>query len=217
MLSCFLNKVVLTSAVYLAHYPITMNETEDGLINRLRSRDEAAFEQVFKQYYKSLHAYAFTLVKEEAVAEEIVQNVFYKLWERSEGLNISSTVAAYIYRAVHNEALNHLKHLKVRSRHQLYVSHRTESYTDSTTKKLQLKELEKRLHAALNELPEGCRTVFQLSRFEELRYSEIAETLGISIKTVENQMGKALKLLRAKLLDFLILFFIFFNFLNRYL
>jgi RNA polymerase sigma-70 factor, ECF subfamily len=194
-----------------------MDESEDELIERLNNRDEAAFEQVFKQHYKHLHAYAFTLVKDDDLAEEVVQNVFYKLWERSAELNITSTVAAYLYRAVHNESLNHLKHLKVRSQHQLYVSHRIDSHTDTATKKLQLKELEKRLHAALSELPEGCRTVFQLSRFEELRYSEIADVLGISIKTVENQMGKALKLLRTKLAGFLTAVLILLTLLNRYL
>lgn len=216
-MSCFLNKVVLTSAVYLADHSITMEIPEDGLINRLCSRDETAFELVFKQHYKGLHAYAFTLLKDDDIAEEMVQNVFYKLWERSEGLNISSTVAAYLYRAVHNDSLNHLKHLKVRTQHQLYVSYRTDTHTDTSAKKLQLKDLEKRLHAALAELPEGCRTVFQLSRFEDLRYSEIAATLGISIKTVENQMGKALKLLRSSLVEFLSLLIIFLNFLNRHL
>jgi len=194
-----------------------MDESEDQLIERLNSRDEAAFEQVFKQHYKSLHAYAFTLLKDDDMAEEMVQNVFYKLWERSAELNITSTVAAYLFRAVHNESLNHLKHLKVRSQHQLYVSYRNDSHADTATKKLQVKELEKRLHAALTELPEGCRTVFQLSRFEELRYSEIADVLGISIKTVENQMGKALKLLRSKLAGFLTVLFILLTLLNRYL
>ena len=194
-----------------------MDVPEHGLIDKLSSKDEAAFEQVFKQHYKGLHAYAFTLIKDEAAAEEMVQNVFYKLWERAEGLHITGTVAAYLYRAVHNESLNYLKHLKVRSQHQLYVSYRMEAHTDTTAKKLQLKDLEQKLQAALAELPEGCRTVFQLSRFEELRYSEIAQTLGISVKTVENQMGKALKLLRTKLVEFLSIIFLFLNFLNRYL
>jgi RNA polymerase sigma-70 factor (ECF subfamily) len=74
---------------------------------------------------------------------------------------------------------------------------------DSAAKKVLAGELEKKLRKALNELPEQCRIIFQLSRFEELRYREIAEKLGISVKTVENQMGKALKLLRVKLVDFL--------------
>jgi RNA polymerase sigma-70 factor (ECF subfamily) len=180
-----------------------MEVNETVLINRLQMRDEAAFEQAFKENYKSLHAYAYTILRDEAIAEEMAQNVFYKLWDRSESLSISGSVRAYLFRAVHNESLNYLKHLKVRSEHQLYVSHRMNEGTDNASKKIQLKELEEKLQKALNELPEQCRTIFQLSRFEELRYREIADTLNISVKTVENQMGKALKILRTKLVDFL--------------
>ncbi|HEX2608356.1 MAG TPA: RNA polymerase sigma-70 factor [Flavisolibacter sp.] len=182
-----------------------MEVNDSGLIALLGKRDEKAFEQVFTSHFRQLHAYAMTLVKEEMAAEEMVQHVFYKLWERSEALSISGSIAAYLYRAVHNESLNYLKHMKVRSAHQLHVIHRSGQESDMATNQLHLKELEGRLRIALNELPEQCRTIFQLSRFEELRYREIADRLGISVKTVENQMGKALKLLRTKLIDFLIL------------
>lgn len=183
----------------------------------LAQRDERAFEQVFKQHYKPLHAYAFTLLKDDAAAEEMVQNVFYKLWERTDGLHITGSLAAYLYRAVHNESLNYLKHRKVRSEHSLRVSYHMDGRGESATRTVRMKELEEKLRAALAELPEGCRTVFQLSRFEELKYSQIAEVLGISVKTVENQMGKALKLLRTRLAEFLTLAIIFLNFLNRHL
>jgi RNA polymerase sigma-70 factor (ECF subfamily) len=127
------------------------------------------------------------------------------LWERTQTLTISGSIAAYLYRAVNNESLNYLKHLKVRSQHQLFVRQRNEESTAGVATDVQVKELELKLRQALNELPEQCRTVFQLSRFEELRYREIADRLQISVKTVENQIGKALKLLRAKLSDFMIL------------
>ena len=182
-----------------------MEVNEPRLIALLGKQDEKAFEDVFKTHYRSLHAYAYTLLKDEMAAEEMVQNVFYKLWERSETLQISGSIAAYLYRAVHNESLNYLKHLKVRSEHQLHVSHRAGHDNDSASKRLHLKELEDRLRKAMNDLPEQCRTIFQMSRFEELRYKEIADRLDISVKTVENQMGKALKILRSKLVDFLIL------------
>lgn len=186
-----------------------MEVNEARLIALLGKQDEKAFEDVFKTYYKALHAYAFTLLKDEAAAEEMVQSVFYKLWDRSESININGSVAAYLYRAVHNECLNYLKHLKVRSQHQLHVSHRAGQDSDSASKRLHLKELDERLRKALNELPEQCRTIFQMSRFEELRYKEIADRLDISVKTVENQMGKALKILRSKLVDFLVLILLF--------
>lgn len=190
-------------------YSLSMEVNEAGLIALLGKQDEKAFEDVFKTHYKSLHAYAFTLLKDEMAAEEMVQNVFYKLWERSDSIHISGSIAAYLYRAVHNESLNHLKHLKVRSQHQLHVSYRAGQDNDSASKRLHAKELDERLRKALNELPEQCRTIFQLSRFEELRYKEIADRLDISVKTVENQMGKALKILRFKLVDFLILILLF--------
>lgn len=186
-----------------------MEINEQVLISRLSKREDAAFEEVFKANYKSLHAYSFTITREEAAAEEIVQNVFYKLWDRAGSLSIEGSVRAYLYRAVHNESLNHLKHLKVRREHQLHIVHRMDQSAENTSRKIQVKELEKKIQQALNELPEQCRTVFQLSRFEELRYREIADRLNISVKTVENQMGKALKLLRLKLVEFLPLIFLF--------
>lgn len=194
-----------------------MEIPDQGLVHLLGQRDEKAFEQVFKQHYRPLHAYAFTLLKDDAAAEEMVQNVFFKLWERTEGLHITGSLAAYLYRAVHNESLNYLKHQKVRTEHSLRVSYHMDGHGESATRTVRMKELEEKLRTALNELPEGCRTVFQLSRFEELKYSQIAEVLGISIKTVENQMGKALKLLRTRLAEFLTLAIIFLNFLNRHL
>ena len=179
-------------------------ETQDHLLIPLLSKqDEAAFEQVFKTHYKNLHAYAFTILKDEDEAEEMVQQVFFKLWERSERLSFSGPIAAYLYRAVHNESLNFLKHQKVKAGHQLHVAYSMKNKTEQPQPKMVKKELENKLREALNELPEQCRTVFQLSRFEDMKYKEIAEKLDISIKTVENHMGKALKLLRTKLVDFL--------------
>jgi RNA polymerase sigma-70 factor (ECF subfamily) len=193
-----------------------MEDREPELIALLGKRDEAAFERVFTTWFKSLHAYACTIVRDEMVAEEMVQNVFLRLWERTERLTISGSVAAYLYRAVHNESLNYLKREKRKTVYQMHTSYHLQSGTGDTAPPVQAKELEERLHQALSELPEQCRTIFQLSRFSELRYREIADELGISVKTVENQMGKALKLLRLKLVEFLpILLLYLAHLLNR--
>ena len=204
----------MTEAVFIksGYRALTFTLDDSVLISQLQNQDEAAFEMVFKTHYKSLHAYAFTITNNNAVAEEMVQNVFLKLWERTATIAISGSVPAYLYRAVYNESLNYLKHQKVRSQHQLFVQHRREESTESTTKDIQVKELEAKIQAALNELPEQCRTVFQLSRFEELRYREIADRLQISVKTVENQISKALKILRIKLVGFFILVWLFIQF-----
>ena len=168
-----------------------MDDQEGQLIQSLARRDEASFEQVFKTHFKNLHAYACTITREESAAEEVVQQVFVKLWERSEGLSIPGSVAAYLYRAVYNESLNYLKHQKVRSAYGQHVVHTMKNETEHAGKKLQLKELEGRLAEAMNELPEQCRTIFQLSRFEELRYREIADRLGLSIKNSRKPDGQS--------------------------
>lgn len=190
-----------------------MELNDTVLVQLLGNRDEEAFEHVFKAHFKNLHVYACTIVQEPAAAEEIVQNVFYKIWEKAEQLNISPPVAAYLYRAVNNESINYLKHQKVKSIHRAHTLYHAKNQSESASKKVLAGELEKKLRKALSELPEQCRIIFQLSRFEELRYREIAGKLGISVKTVENQMGKALRLLRVKLADFLpLLLFLFVNF-----
>jgi RNA polymerase sigma-70 factor (ECF subfamily) len=192
-----------------------MDNGDGYLIDSLVKQEEAAFEQVFKTHFKNLHAYSYTIIRDETAAEEVVQQVFFKLWERSKTLSISGSVAAYLYRAVYNESLNYLKHQKVQRDYQQHYTHTMKNESEITGKKFSAKELEGRLMHALNELPEQCRTVFQLSRFEELRYREIAEHLGISVKTVENQMGKALKILRSKLIEFLpFTIFFLYKFLN---
>jgi RNA polymerase sigma-70 factor (ECF subfamily) len=165
---------------------------------------EDLFEQVFKSHFKSLHSYACTIMREPLMAEEIVQNIFVKLWEKKEDITIRENISVYLYRAVHNESINYLRHLKVRSAYQSHAMRQNiQNEREKPAEKVVLGELEKKLEQALRELPEQCRTIFQLSRFEDLKYREIADRMGLSVKTIENQMGKALKILRLKLVDFL--------------
>ena len=103
----------------------------------------------------------------------------------------------------------HFRNLKVRSVYQSQTLWHMKGETDVASKRVLAKELESRLQQALNDLPEQCRLVFQLSRFEELRYREIADKLGISVKTVENQISKALKILRLQLADYLPVLIVF--------
>ncbi|WP_232831765.1 RNA polymerase sigma-70 factor [Taibaiella helva] len=164
---------------------------------------EAAFEQVFKSHFKALHAYACTILQEEAMAEEIVQQVFFKLWEKRDQVNIQQSLNAYLYRSVYNECLNYLKHKKVRKAHQSHTLYTAGTASDQVSRKVIARELEEKIADALNQLPEQCRTIFQMSRFEELKYREIADKLNLSVKTVENQMGKALKIMRMQLVEYL--------------
>jgi RNA polymerase sigma-70 factor (ECF subfamily) len=205
----------LTEAVSFAAYflPPKMGLSETAIIASLKKGDETAFERVFKTHFNSLYNYAYTILKNESTAEEIVQQVFFKIWEKRESLPDETMLKAYLYRAVHNESLNTIKHQKVRAGYQMHAVSSTEQTLDNASGKVHMAELQQELHKAMNELPEQCRTIFQMSRFEEMKYKEIADELNISPKTVENQMGKALKILREKLAHFLpLIMYLFFNY-----
>lgn len=188
--------------IFAPKYPLFRMEYQPPGVEALNADTTAVFEKVFKEHFKGLHSYAFTIIKDDADAEEIVQNVFFKLWERREQMAELQSVNAYLYRAVYNESLNYLKHQKVKMAYQSHTMHSNQQASNPADS-ASLKELEAKIQTAMNDLPEQCRTVFQLSRFEELKYREIADRLGISVKTVENQMGKALKVLRTKLAEYL--------------
>lgn len=187
---------------------IINNDLIEETTNDIALATDVVFETLFKSHFKELHSYANTLVRDELVAEEIVQNLFFKLWEKKENLNIHTSLRAYLYRSTYNESLNYLRHQKVKLKYQQHSEYTMKDKADNLNQ-LEAKELERKLHSALNRLPEACRTIFQMSRFEDLKYREIADKLNISIKTVENQMGKALRTLRVELIDFLPLIFLF--------
>lgn len=165
---------------------------------------------LFRKLYRPLciHAKAYLQSKEEA--EEVVQSVFIGFWEKRNQVEIDTSLSSYLYRSVRNHALNVLKHEKVKRKHSGYVlNHHSEISEDHVS--METSELEKRITAALQTLPEQCRLVFTMSRYREMKYAEIADELGISIKTVENHMGKALRLMREELKDYLPLILILMN------
>lgn len=183
-----------------------MDIVEQEMISRIRAGDEAAFEKVFRTYAKLLHAYGYTLLNNSHIAEEMIQDLFLKIWEQRGVLQIHTSLKAYLYRSLHNDCMNHLRHVKVKKNYEATVTKDGSGVKQhQPINRLEVKEIQQKLRSGLSKLPEACRTVFQLSRFEHLTYKEIASQLGISVKTVENQMGKAFKLLRVELKDYLVL------------
>ncbi|MET7001274.1 RNA polymerase sigma-70 factor [Chitinophaga defluvii] len=164
--------------------------------------NQAAFAHFFHTYYEQLHRYAFTIVKNNEEAEDIVQAVFAKLWEKWNDIDMQESARAYLYKWVHNRCLNNLRHERIRANYVVQATAaNTESRTTAVENSVQEKELGKQIRDAIASLPAQCRLIFQKSRFEHKKYHEIADELSISPKTVEVQMGKALKVLRKKLLD----------------
>lgn len=185
-----------------------LESNDTNLIGLIKSGNKQAFDEVFLKHFKSLHAYAFAIIKEKDDAEEIVQNVFVRIWTKREQLKTDGFLKPFLYRSVHNESLNYLKHQKVRSNFNVHYAEAVKNDAGNLNTEIMATELQRNIHSAINELPEKCRNIFQLSRFDQMKYQEIADTLNISIKTVENQMGKALKILRLRVADFLVLIFI---------
>jgi RNA polymerase sigma-70 factor (family 1) len=188
---------------------VELNQTDSWQL--IRGGDKKAFEEVFRQYYRPLCGYTYTVIKDSDEAEEVVQNLFFNVWSKREALEINTSLKAYLYRAAHNDCLNRIKHAKVKTMYaEDYKAVASGGYDDSL-KVLNAKELNKRINNAIEELPEQCGIVFRLSRFDNLKYNEIAEHLQISVKTVENHMGKALKLMREKLKEYLPLVILLFS------
>jgi RNA polymerase sigma-70 factor (family 1) len=188
----------------------TLEILEQDIIAAIKQGDERVYEKTFRKYYQSLCNYANSILKDLDEAEEIVQNTFITIWEKKTDLEINISLKSYLYRAVHNHCLNRLKHLKVRAEHQQYaMNYYSDSY-EAVHETVYKNELESKLSEAIEGLPEQCKVIFKLSRFDELKYQEIADKLNLSIKTIEYQIGKALKILRTELVDFLPIFIVFF-------
>lgn len=180
-----------------------MELTDAEISIALNSGDEKVFEFIFKTYYNRLCNYADSILHDEDESEEIVQSIFLKIWEKRMEFTVVNSFKSYIYRTVYNACMNKIRHDKVRQDYKTELQAISSPAIESTGKKIMGKELELLIASAIEKLPEQCRLVFKLSRFEELKYSEISTHLGISIKTVENHMGKALKILREELKDYL--------------
>ena len=193
----------MNSHILADHRILQVEQSHTAIVRSLAPTSETAFEHLFKMHFRGLHAYAITILKDEAMGEEVVQNVFYKFWEKRDQLAIESSPKAYLYKAVYHDCLNYIKHKKVKSAHAMHVVRQANDKIENASGKVLQGELKEHIHTAMNELPEQCRAIFQMSRFEGLKYQEIADEMGLSVKTIENQMGKALKLLRIKLVEFL--------------
>ncbi|MEM6644378.1 MAG: RNA polymerase sigma-70 factor [Bacteroidota bacterium] len=171
------------------------------MVQQLRNKDKVAFTQVFEQYFNLLVLYANRFLDTREEAEEIAQDVFVKFWEKCETLDPDSSIKGYLYRSVHNACLNEIKHQKVKDVYKEFIIQFMET-SYNLEKEVDTAESRKdRISREINKLPPKCKEIFELSRFEGLKYQEIADHLMISIKTVEVQMGKALKALRENLGD----------------
>ncbi|MDA9774081.1 RNA polymerase sigma-70 factor [Saprospiraceae bacterium] len=173
--------------------------TDQDLISLLKDpkQSEHAAELLFKKYYSQVCYAVYRIIPETSTSEDIAQDVFLEIWRKRETIDITSSVKAYLKRAGVNKALNYIRSKKkVKFENDDSYEMQNLSINDHG-ENVEVLDLQSIIDKAIDSLPERCRIVFSLSRFEELSYKEIAGKLDISVKTVENQIGKALKILRS--------------------
>jgi len=173
-----------------------------ALYTKVRDGDIRAYETLFRRYYEPLCLYVNKITKDIDVAEEIVQELFFKLWKDRASLRIICAVKPYLYGAAKNQSLQYLEHLKVREHYyqKMIVNSYPESAPyDSPQEILEYKELVQRFDVVMGRMPKRRRDIFRMSRFEGMKYEQIAQEMSLSVKTIEAEMSKALQVLRKSL------------------
>ncbi len=225
-INLLLFKLILIVSLYLGiltghlHHKLM---TDSEIIDKICKGDHSAFQWLYQNYYIGLCTYALRFTKHKSTAEEIVQKSIFSLWEKRESLQINESIVAYLFGTVKNNCLNHLKHQQIVNRFneniRLSMKESEEAIAISQETGLSIyiaQELENRITEAVEQLPEQCREIFKMSRFDGLKYHEIAKIKGISLNTVQKQISIALKKLRISLSDYLpIAIFIIINTLGK--
>ncbi|MEA3444588.1 MAG: RNA polymerase sigma-70 factor [Bacteroidota bacterium] len=176
-----------------------LKPAEEILFDRIKKDDRHAFEELFRRFYSGLCRYAESIMKDETLAEDVVQLVFINIWEKRKELIINKNFKSYLFRSTFNTCLNQIKQkeLSKKSSQALAILH--SGIEQSFLIQIEADELERKIKLAIESLPQKCRLVFDLSRFEGLKNKEVATRLNLSIKTVEAHISKALNIIRSKI------------------
>jgi RNA polymerase sigma-70 factor (family 1) len=177
---------------------------ENLLVQRMLGGDESAFSIIFKTYYLNLVLFAGTFLKDRQAAEEIVQDVFIRLWENRESVMITSSLRSLLLKSIQNKCIDTIRHLKIVEDYQSKLQNYPLLLENNTENYVLYSELEDDLKKALGKIPDDFSKIFLLNRFEGLTYPEIASQLNLSVRMVEIRMGKALALLKHYLKDYLV-------------
>jgi RNA polymerase sigma-70 factor (family 1) len=180
--------------------PKHIKDLDDKLwVERISNGDEQAFEFLFKKYYLPLTRFAWRYVHSKAVAEELIQELFTILWEQREDWNTDGSVRSYLYKSVRNLSLNHLKHQGVKQEFDHQWMELKENPRIVFRDEYREQRIREAIAKAIEELPERSKMTYKLHRYDGLTYREIAEVMEVSVKTVESQMTRTLKILRQRL------------------
>lgn len=175
-----------------------LDHSQSNIIVLFRDDPEKAFKFIYDEWYEKLCLSAYKMVQSIDASKDIVQEVIMELWKKKDTIDINTSLLAYLQRSVQNRSINYIK-AKANNLGNLDALDKIEDGAYSNQVLMEAEELKERITEAIESLPDKCKIVFALSRYQEKSYQEISETLGISIKTVENHISKALKILRKNL------------------
>ncbi len=175
---------------------------ENAWVEGINRGDGKAFEAMYRYYYPRLGQFLMRYVYSHKIAEDLTHNLFYNIWENRKNLEPRGTLRAYLYTSARNHALNYLDKQKNRPHESLDYHLKLHGQENKSAESIEYKEFSRAVKVAVSQLPDRRRQIFLLHREDKLTYKEIAETLGISIKTVETQMSRSLKFLGEKLAVF---------------
>jgi len=195
----------------ILNHLLVLELEEKIILQKLKAGDQSAFDSLFRSYYKYLVSIAFKYTQNLEMSKDLVQEVYLDLWKRKENIDIEYSIKFFLRKATINKCLatkRKSKKIVVNS----LITDNYDSIDDTTNQEIRFNELNDVVERLVNELPERCKEVFIASRYKNMSHKEIAESLNISVKTIENQMTKALKYLRTNLkklglLTFLMVFF----------
>ena len=180
--------------------------SDNKIIELIKQGDIAAFNTLFKSVYLQLYIHCRKFIPDPEDAKDILQNVFLRFWEKRENIDIHTSLNAYLYRAIQNECLNYLHStgtIEVPQCETTNVLFREEAEDNDPHSTLSVLEIEQIMENTIEELPDQCKSIFKLSRINGLKNQEIADKLDISVRTVETQIYRALKILKSRLKDYL--------------
>lgn len=180
-----------------------MKSDEKKIIREIKKGDIQSFERLFKEHYEALTFYANRYLKDLDRSEEAVQDVFYSIWIKRGELNIRESIKSYLYTATRNKCLKMLRADQTADKYSEYMQKSDPQKVFTPVDELNAKELNSLIERTLGQLPRRTREIFKLNRYQGMKYTEIAEKMSISVKTVEANMGKALKIFRRNLDEYL--------------
>lgn len=179
---------------------VDKDKNEERWIADIQKGDEAAFERLFRTYYFDLSRFVWRYVESKAIAEGIVQEVYANIWENREQWQPVNSLKLYLYQSVKHQALDYLKHEKVRDKYDpKWMAAKKENTTLDFRDSRREQQIREAIHKEIEALPPRSKMTYKLHRYDGLTYKEIAEVMDVSVKTVESQMTRTLKRLRKRL------------------